>query len=122
MYCAVMLDVCSRRVVGWAIDSSSTAALTTNVLGMAIDDREPSPGTMIHSEHGVQGRRNWSSQHLDHEGVRWDASTSRYLRCLRERDGSGRRIGRCDLRCAHRAALSPLVRCSGTSGGGSRRA
>ena len=87
-----MLVVCSRRVVGWAIDSSSTAALTTNVLGMAIDDREPSPGTMIHSEHGVQGRRNWSSQHLDHEGVRWDVRGSKYLRCLRGRDSSGRRI------------------------------
>jgi hypothetical protein len=54
VYCAVVLDVCSRRVVGWAIDSSPTAALTTNALGMAIDNREPRPGTVIHSDHGVQ--------------------------------------------------------------------
>ena len=54
VYCAVVLDVCSRRVVGWAIDSSPTAALTTNALGMAIDNRAPDPGAVIHSDHGVQ--------------------------------------------------------------------
>jgi transposase InsO family protein len=41
-------------VVGWAIDSSPTAALTTNALGMAIDNRQPTPGTVIHSDHGVR--------------------------------------------------------------------
>jgi putative transposase len=54
VYCAVVLDVCSRRVVGWSIDSSPTAALVTNALGMAIDSRRPPPGTIIHSDHGVQ--------------------------------------------------------------------
>src|SRR5699024_11668036 len=54
VYCAVVLDVCSRRVVGWAIGSSPTAALTTNALGMAIDNRAPDPGAVIHSDHGVQ--------------------------------------------------------------------
>jgi putative transposase len=54
VYCAVVLDVCSRRVVGWSIDSSPTAALVTNALGMAIDTRRPLAGTIIHSDHGVQ--------------------------------------------------------------------
>ncbi len=54
VYCAVVLDVCSRRVVGWSIDSSPTAALVTNALGMAIDTRRPPAGTIIHSDHGVQ--------------------------------------------------------------------
>jgi putative transposase len=54
VYCAVVLDVCSRRVVGWSIDSSPTAALVTNPLGMAIDSRRPPAGTIIHSDHGVQ--------------------------------------------------------------------
>jgi transposase InsO family protein len=54
VYCAVVLDVCSRRVVGWSIDSSPTAALVTNALGMAIDTRSPPAGTVIHSDHGVQ--------------------------------------------------------------------
>ena len=39
LYCAVVLDVWSRRVVGWSIDASPTAALVTNALGMAIDQQ-----------------------------------------------------------------------------------
>ncbi|GAA1983440.1 hypothetical protein GCM10009718_20900 [Isoptericola halotolerans] len=54
VYCTVMLDVCSRRVVGWSIDSSPTAALVANALGMAIENRRPPAGTIIHSDHGVQ--------------------------------------------------------------------
>ncbi|MCX5044616.1 IS3 family transposase [Aldersonia sp. NBC_00410] len=54
VYCAVVLDVYSRRVVGWSIDSSPTAALVTNALGMAIDNREPTGGTIIHSGQGSQ--------------------------------------------------------------------
>ena len=54
VYCAVVLDVCSRRVVGWSIDSAPTAALVTNALGMAIESRKPPPGAIIHSDHGVQ--------------------------------------------------------------------
>lgn len=53
VYCAVVLDTFSRRVVGWSIDSSPTAALVTNALGMAIDSRRPD-GTVIHSDQGVQ--------------------------------------------------------------------
>jgi putative transposase len=44
VYCAVVLDTFSRRVIGWSIDSSQTAALVTNALGMAIANRDPSPG------------------------------------------------------------------------------
>jgi transposase InsO family protein len=45
----------SRRVVGWSIDASPTAALTTNALAMAIGNRSPLPGgTIIHSDRGVQ--------------------------------------------------------------------
>jgi transposase InsO family protein len=53
LYCAVVLDAYSRRVVGWSIDASPTAALVTNALGMAIDTRSPD-GTIIHSDQGVQ--------------------------------------------------------------------
>ena len=53
-YCAVVLDTFSRRVVGWSIDSSQTAALVTNALSMAIANRDPQAGGIIHSDHGVQ--------------------------------------------------------------------
>lgn len=54
VYCAVVLDTYSRRVVGWSIDPSPTSALVTNALGMAIDNRQPAPGGIIHSDQGVQ--------------------------------------------------------------------
>jgi anti-sigma regulatory factor (Ser/Thr protein kinase) len=39
----LLLDVHSRRVVGWSIDSSQTAALATNALSMAIANCSPRP-------------------------------------------------------------------------------
>ena len=56
MYCAVVLDVFSRRVVGWSIDNSATSGLVTSALGMAISNRQPDPGTVIHSDQGTQTR------------------------------------------------------------------
>jgi transposase InsO family protein len=55
VYCAVVLDAYSRRVVGWSIDASPTAGLVTNALGMAIQTRTPPAGVIIHSDQGVQG-------------------------------------------------------------------
>jgi putative transposase len=54
VYCAVVLDAFSRRVVGWSIDSSQTAGLVTSALDMAIRNRRPGPDLVIHSDHGVQ--------------------------------------------------------------------
>ena len=53
VYCAFALDVFSRLVVGWSIDSSPTSSLVTSALGMAIDNRRPD-GTVIHSGQGTQ--------------------------------------------------------------------
>ena len=55
-----MLDAFSRRVVGWSIDSSQTANLVVNALGMAIENRQ-AEGVVIHSDHGTQGRFNRSA-------------------------------------------------------------
>lgn len=54
VYCAVVLDAFSRKVVGWSIDSRQDAALVTNALGMALHNREAATDTVIHSDHGVQ--------------------------------------------------------------------
>jgi transposase InsO family protein len=54
LYCCVLLDAYSRRVVGWSIDSRQTAALVTNALGMAIQNRSPTPGTIVHADHRTQ--------------------------------------------------------------------
>ena len=70
VYCCVVLDVFSRRVVGWSIDSHQATPLVTNALGMAIANRDPTrEETVIHSDHGSQGGFNWSSQRLDREVV-----------------------------------------------------
>jgi transposase InsO family protein len=52
VYCAVVLDAFSRRVVGWSISHNPSAALTRNALGMAIEQRDKTRGTVIHSDHG----------------------------------------------------------------------
>ena len=54
VYCAVALDVFSRRIVGWSIDNSATSGLATSALGMAIANRQPGSGTVIHSDQGTQ--------------------------------------------------------------------
>jgi putative transposase len=54
VYCAVVLDAFSRRVVGLSISHNPTAALTCNALGMAIEQRDAVRGTVIHSDHGTQ--------------------------------------------------------------------
>jgi putative transposase len=64
VYCAVVLDAWSRRVVGWSIDSTQTAALVTSALDMAIRNRDAQPGVVIHSDHGTQLGFRGSSQHL----------------------------------------------------------
>jgi putative transposase len=63
VYCCVVLDAWSRRVVGWAIDSRQRADLATNALGMAIDSRDPAAGGIIHGDHGTQLEFKGSSQH-----------------------------------------------------------
>ena len=57
VYCAVVLDVFSRRVVGWSIDQSATSGLVTSALAMAIRNRQPDSGTVIHSDSGECGGR-----------------------------------------------------------------
>jgi transposase InsO family protein len=50
----ISLDAWSRRVVGWAIDSTQRADLATNALGMAIDSRGPAAGAIMRGDHGTQ--------------------------------------------------------------------
>ncbi len=54
VYLAVVLDVFSRRVVGWALARTLEAQLTVAALKMAIQQRQPAPGLVHHSDRGVQ--------------------------------------------------------------------
>ena len=49
-----MLDAFSRRIVGWSIDNHQDSSLVVNALDMAIKNRRPAPGGIVHADHGVQ--------------------------------------------------------------------
>jgi putative transposase len=116
LYCAGVLDVFSRKVVGWSMAEHMRKELVIDALGMALLRRAPQKReTILHSDHGSQGGFNWSSQHLDHGGVRW-AGTRSWSGCPKGRGGSGRRTARCGRRCVRRVGLSRRALCSGSSG------
>ena len=54
VYCCCVLDTCSRRIVGWSIDSVQDSQLVVNALDMAIKQRRVKRGSVVHADHGVQ--------------------------------------------------------------------
>lgn len=54
IYLAVILDVFSRKVVGWALGRNLSSALTVAALKQALEKRQPPPGLVHHSDRGVQ--------------------------------------------------------------------
>ena len=56
LYLATVLDLHSRRIVGWSLDTTMTEVLITNALKMAFKSRRPPKGLIVHSDRGVQYR------------------------------------------------------------------
>jgi transposase InsO family protein len=54
LYLAVVLDLFSRKVVGWAMDSSMESDLVISALHMALQSRQPNKGLLHHSDRGSQ--------------------------------------------------------------------
>jgi transposase InsO family protein len=54
LYLAVVLDLFSRRVVGWAIADHLRSELTVEAMTMAMGRRRPAAGLMYHSDRGTQ--------------------------------------------------------------------
>jgi transposase InsO family protein len=54
LYCCVVLDLYSRKVVGWAIERRCEATLVLDAINKAAATRTTSPQTVIHSDHGSQ--------------------------------------------------------------------
>jgi transposase InsO family protein len=54
LYLAVVMDACSRRIVGWSMADHMEASLVIDALEMALGRRNPAPGLMLHSDRGVQ--------------------------------------------------------------------
>jgi transposase InsO family protein len=54
LYLAIIIDLYSRQVIGWAIDKRMKKQLTLNALTMAYWRRKPEPGLIHHSDRGSQ--------------------------------------------------------------------
>jgi transposase InsO family protein len=54
LYLAVVIDLCSRRVVGWATSDGLKSELASEALGNALLTRRPGKGLLHHSDRGVQ--------------------------------------------------------------------
>ena len=54
LYLATVIDVASRRVVGWSMADHMRAELICDALGMAIEHRRPGAGLIFHSDRGCQ--------------------------------------------------------------------
>ena len=54
LYLAAVLDLHSRKIVGWAMATAMPAALVCAALQMAIVQRNPAPGLIVHSDRGTQ--------------------------------------------------------------------
>ena len=68
MHLAVILDLFSRQIVGWAVDETMTTELILEAFTMAVARRKVTPGLILHSDRGVQYRSGEYKQALiDHE-------------------------------------------------------
>ena len=65
VYLATVIDLASRRVVGWAMADHMRAELVADALGMALDARRPGPGLIFHSDRGTQYTSGEYRQLLD---------------------------------------------------------
>lgn len=54
LYLACVLDLFSRKIVGWAMDKTMTTTLVTDALEMALQQRKPAVGLLHHSDRGSQ--------------------------------------------------------------------
>jgi len=54
LYLAAVLDLCSRRIVGWSMADHMKTQLVSSALTMALEHRRPDPGLLHHSDRGVQ--------------------------------------------------------------------
>ena len=54
IYLAVILDVHSRRVVGWSLSRELNGGVAQQALEMALKERHPAPGLVHHSDRGIQ--------------------------------------------------------------------
>ena len=112
LYLADVLDIGSRRIIGYAMDARMETKLVSDALEMAITTRGGKvKGMIFHGDRGSQGEFNWSSQHLNNGGAkRWVSLDNK------------KQLGQFVGKCIHRDGRQPGIgtRCRG-SGSRSQR-
>lgn len=79
LYLAVVLDLHSRKVVGWSMAQTMETELVTNAMNMALQRRNTSPGLLFHSDRGSQYASQAFQEHL--RGYGMSQSMSRKGNC-----------------------------------------
>ena len=79
LYLAGVMDLFSRRIVGWSMDDSMTTDLVERAFNAALQSRKPALGLLHHSDRGVQYTSGRYRELLDRHGVQ--ASMSRTGNC-----------------------------------------
>lgn len=75
LFLALVMDLWSRKIVGWAMADHLRSELAVSALQMARTHRRPGKGLLIHSDRGVQYASRETRDFLEHHG--WTASMSR---------------------------------------------
>lgn len=70
MYLAIVMDLASRRIIGWAMDKRMTVNLVQRAMKMAIHLRQPEPGLLFHSDRGSQYTSKSFGRLLQKHGIR----------------------------------------------------
>ena len=74
LYLAVVLDLFSRKVVGWALDTHMRESLILDAFTMAVSQRDLKDNALIHSDRGVQYRGNEYQETIKAHGMRCSMS------------------------------------------------
>lgn len=74
LYLAVVIDLFSRRIIGWAMDQRMEATLVNNAMTMALLKRKPAAGLIWHTDRGSQYASNSHRQLLNMNGIRQSMS------------------------------------------------
>ena len=74
LYLATVMDLNSRRIVGWALDIDMTEKLVHTALAMALAQRQTKPDLILHSDRGVQYRAQKYVDYVHSKGLKQSMS------------------------------------------------